>query len=355
VKSAHIPNPPHQNRTLRYSDPLTDSLIHPFTIATATSSSLLCIVLFLLSLVALEMQAQPAAPPTDINSVRYRTAKVDAVEIFYREAGPTNGPVILLLHGFPASSFMYRDLIPRLAGRFRVVAPDYPGFGYSSAPATNEFDYTFDHLSEVMDRFTGKLGLSRYAICMQDFGGPVGFRLATRHPEKVSALVVQNANAYTEGLPDSFWSLAKALWKEPSPANFTKLREAAMSDAALEWNYTHGVADPARISPDSWVLQRALLERKGNKDAMMALLYDYRRNLDQYPKWHDYFRKHQPPTLIVWGRNDIIFPPSGAHPYLRDLPKAELHLLDTGHFALEDKHAEIAALMADFLGRKLTR
>jgi pimeloyl-ACP methyl ester carboxylesterase len=263
--------------------------------------------------------------------------------------------VILLLHGFPASSFMYRDLIPRLAGRFRVVAPDYPGFGYSSAPATNEFDYTFDHLSEVMDRFTGKLGLSRYAICMQDFGGPVGFRLATRHPEKVSALVVQNANAYTEGLPDSFWSLAKALWKEPSPANFTKLREAAMSDAALEWNYTHGVADPARISPDSWVLQRALLERKGNKDAMMALLYDYRRNLDQYPKWHDYFRKHQPPTLIVWGRNDIIFPPSGAHPYLRDLPKAELHLLDTGHFALEDKHAEIAALMADFLGRKLTR
>ena len=323
--------------------------------AASSSQFLRWVVLFLLSLVAVEMQAQPAAPPTDLNSVRYLTTKVDAVEIFYREAGPTNGPVVLLLHGFPASSFMYRDLMPRLAGRFRVISPDYPGFGYSSAPTTNEFEYTFDRLSEVMDKFTEKLGLARYAIYMQDFGGPVGFRLAVRHPERVSALVVQNANAYTEGLPDSFWSLAKALWKEPSPANFTKLRDAAMSDAALEWNYTHGVADPTRISPDSWVLQRALLERKGNKDAMMALLYDYRTNLHQYPKWHDYFRKHQPPTLIVWGKNDIIFPPSGAHPYLRDLPKAEFHLLDTGHFALEDKHAEIAALMGDVLGRKLRR
>jgi len=200
-------------------------------------------------MVAVEMQAQPAAPPTDINSVRYQTTKVDAVEIFYREAGPTNGPVVLLLHGFPASSFMYRDLMPKLAGRFRVIAPDYPGFGYSSAPATNEFEYTFDRLAEVMDKFTGKLGLARYAIYMQDFGGPVGFRLAVKRPERVSALVVQNANAYTEGLPDSFWSLAKALWKEPSPANFTKLRDAAMSDAALEWNYTHGVGRPHAHQP----------------------------------------------------------------------------------------------------------
>ena len=310
-------------------------------------------LLFFFSLIALEVHAQPVADPADINSVRYRTAKVDALEIFYREAGPTNGPVVLLLHGFPASSFMFRDLMPKLAGQFRVVAPDYPGFGYSSAPATNEFAYTFDRLSDVVDKFTEKLGLARYAIYMQDFGGPVGFRLATRHPERVWALVVQNANAYSEGLPDSFWSLAKALWKEPSQSNFTKLRDAAMSDAALEWNYTHGVADPTRVSPDSWVLQRALLARKGNKDAMMALLYDYRTNLGLYPKWHDYFRKYQPPTLIVWGRNDIIFPPSSAHPYLRDLPRAELHLLDTGHFALEDKHSEIAALMGEYLGRKV--
>jgi pimeloyl-ACP methyl ester carboxylesterase len=298
------------------------------------------------------MRAQQTTPPVDVNSVRYQTIKVDAIEIFYREAGPTNGPVILLLHGFPASSFMYRELMPRLAGKYRLIAPDYPGFGYSSAPATNEFEYTFDRLAEVTRKFTKKLGLSRYAIYMQDFGGPVGFRLAAQDPQKVSALIVQNANAYTEGLPDSFWSLAKTLWNDPSPAHFANLRSAAMSDAALEWNYTNGVADSTRICPDSWTLQRALLERGGNKDAMMALLYDYRRNLDQYPKWQAYFREHQPPMLIVWGKNDVIFPPEGARCYLRDLPKAEAHLLDTGHFALEDKGEVIAALMSEFLGRQ---
>jgi len=289
----------------------------------------------------------------DINPVRYHTIKVDALDIFYREAGPTNAPVILLLHGFPASSFMFRELMPSLAGKYRLIAPDYPGFGYSSAPTTNQFQYTFDRLADVTGKFTERLGLTRYAIYMQDFGGPVAFRIAAQHPQKVSALIVQNANAYSEGLPDSFWSLAKTLWKDPSPANFTKLQNAAMSDAALQWNYTHGVADQTRIRPDSWALQRALLEREGNKDAMMALLYDYRKNLDLYPKWQAYFREHQPPTLIVWGKNDIIFPPVGAHPYLRDLPKAELHLLDTGHFALEDTHYQIAALIDEFLTRKL--
>ena len=295
--------------------------------------------------------AAPAIQLPDTGTPRFRTAKVDSLTLFYREAGPSNAPVVLLLHGFPASSFMYRDLMVNLANKFRVIAPDYPGFGYSSAPTTNEFVYTFDRLAEVIEKFTEQLGLNEFAIYMQDFGGPVGFRLASKHPERVSALVVQNANAYEEGLPDSFWTPAKTLWKDPSPSNFSKVRDAAMSESALEWNYTHGVSDPSRISPDSWVLQRALLERPGNKDAMMALLYDYRTNPGLYPKWQGYFRKHQPPMLIVWGRNDVIFPPVGARPYLRDLPKAELHLLDTGHFGLEDKHREIARLMHDFLGR----
>jgi len=311
-------------------------------------------VLHLLLLSSSEIRAQQIAPPADPNSVRYHTIQIDALNVFYREAGPTNAPVILLLHGFPASSFMFRELIPSLAGKYHVIAPDYPGFGYSSAPATNEFEYTFDHLANVTGNLTERLGLSRYAIYMQDFGGPVGFRLAAQHPRKVSALIVQNANAYVEGLPDSFWSLAKTLWKEPSLDNFAKLQDAAMSNAALEWNYTNGVVDPSCVSPDSWMLQRALLERKGNKAAMMALLYDYRRNLDLYPKWQTYFRAHQPPMLIVWGKNDIIFPAAGAHPYLRDLPKAELHLIDTGHFALEDKHDQIAALINEFLTRKST-
>lgn len=324
-----------------------------FTRPRTKGGRILILAIFsLLLLFPHEMRAQQAVPPIDANLVHYHTIKVDTGDIFYREAGPTNAPTILLLHGFPASSFMFRELMPSLAGKYHVIAPDYPGFGYSSAPATNEFEYTFDHLATVTAKFTEKLGLTHYAIYMQDFGGPVGFRLATLHPERVSAFIVQNANAYAEGLPDSFWSLAKTLWKDPSPTNFKILQDAAMSDAALEWNYTNGVADSTRVSPDSWALQRALLERRGNKDAMMALLYDYRRNLDLYPKWQAYFREHQPPMLIVWGKNDIIFPPSGAQPYLRDLPKAELHLLDTGHFALEDKHDEIAVAIEEFLARK---
>jgi len=278
----------------------------------------------------------------------YRTADIDGLNIFYREAGDANLPTILLLHGFPASSFMFRELIDRLADRFHLVAPDYPGFGYSSAPSNKEFPYTFDRLADVADKFTNKLGLTRFAIYMQDFGGPVGFRLATRRPEKVSFLVVQNANAYQEGLPDSFWAPAKALWSDPSPANFQKIREAALSDEALEWNYTHGVKDASKINPDSWVLQRALVNRPGNKEIMLDLLYDYRTNPGLYPEWHNYFRKHQPPTLVVWGQNDVIFPASGAHPYKRDLPKVDFNLLDTGHFALEDQGDVIAAHIRRF-------
>lgn len=285
----------------------------------------------------------------------YKTIKVDGLQIFYREAGPKHAPTILLLHGFPASSFMYRDLIGQLAGRFHVIAPDYPGFGYSDAPSPLAFSYTFDHLADIMEHFIDRLHVDRYALYMQDFGGPVGFRLASRHPDRVSALIVQNANAYEEGLPDSFWTPARTLWQDPSPANFDIIREAALSDAALEWNYTHGVQESAHINPDSWVLQRTLINRPGNKDIMLALLYDYRSNLAQYARWHEYFRGHQPPMLIVWGKNDVIFPAEGARAYIRDLPHAELHLLDTGHFALEDKGDEIARLMLDFFDRTLPR
>lgn len=293
------------------------------------------------------------APPTHAApEVHYRTVSIDGVKVFYREAGPADAPVLLLLHGFPASSFMYRDLIERLAGRFHVIAPDYPGFGYSDAPPVEEFSYTFDQLADVVGKFTETLRLRKYALYMQDFGGPVGFRLATRHPDRISFLVVQNANAYEEGLPDSFWSPVRALWKDPSLANFAKIREAAMSDAALEWNYMHGVHEPTRINPDSWTLQRALLSRPGNKEIMLALLYDYRTNLARYAGWQEYFRQHQPPMLIVWGKNDVIFPATGARAYLRDLPDAKLHLLDTGHFALEEKAAEIAKLIVGMQGAR---
>ena len=278
----------------------------------------------------------------------YRTATIDGLNIFYREAGDPALPPLLLLHGFPASSFMYRELIERLAHRFHVIAPDYPGFGHSDAPSVVEFSYTFDHLADVVEKFTEQLGLTRYGLYMQDFGGPVGFRLASRHPERVSFLVVQNANAYEEGLPDDFWGLARELWRDPSPANYARIREAAMSDAALEWNYTHGVKDAARINPDSWLLQRALLARPGNKDAMAALLHDYGRNLSHYPAWQAYFRQHQPPTLVVWGANDVIFPPSGAYPYQRDLRQIDFKLLDTGHFALEELGETIAAHIERF-------
>ena len=295
------------------------------------------------------------AAPADAtaSATLYRSIEIDGIRMFYRDAGPRDAPVVLLLHGFPASSFMFRDLIERLAGEYRVVAPDYPGFGYSDAPTPAQFSYTFDRLATFVERFTDRLEIERYALYMQDFGGPVGFRVASHRPERVSALIIQNANAYEEGLPDGFWAPARALWKDPSAGNRARIRELAMSDAALEWNYTHGVSTPERINPDSWALQRALLSRPGNKDAMVELLVDYGNNLALYDEWQQYFRDSQPPALVVWGKNDQIFPAEGARAYTRDLPRAELHLLDTGHFALEDKVNDIAAVITDFLERKV--
>jgi pimeloyl-ACP methyl ester carboxylesterase len=281
----------------------------------------------------------------------YNKIKVDGLEIFYREAGDPGAPAVLLLHGFPTSSHMFRNLIPALADKYHVVAPDYPGFGASSAPKADEFEYTFDRLAEVIEKFTRQIELKTYSLYVQDYGAPVGYRLATKHPERVQALIVQNGNAYEEGLRD-FWIPIKAYWKEPGAANADALRKS-LTPEATKWQYTHGTRNPNRISPDNWLIDQALLDRPGNQEIQLRLFYDYRSNLPLYPQWQAYFRRHQPPTLIVWGKNDQIFPAEGAHPYKRDLKNVEFHLLDTGHFALEEEIDTIAAYIREFLDRNI--
>ena len=291
----------------------------------------------------------PSRP--DAKASYYRTVAIDDLKIFYREAGSTDTPTVLLLHGFPTSSHMFRDLIPRLATDYHVVAPDYPGFGNSSMPLVDEFEYTFDRLADVVEKFTEKLGLRRYSIYVMDYGAPVGFRLATRHPERVDALIVQNGNAYDEGLRD-FWKPIKAYWKDKTTKNGDALRKLLTIDAT-KWQYTHGVRDETAISPDNWNMDQRFLNRKGNQEIQLALFYDYGSNPPLYPSWQAYFRQHQPPTLIVWGKNDYIFPAEGAHPYKRDLKNLEIHLMDTGHFALEEDGARIAELMREFLRKNV--
>jgi pimeloyl-ACP methyl ester carboxylesterase len=316
--------------------------------APISSASRFTARLALTTTMALAAAAVPAA--ADGVATAYRTVAIDGVEVFYREAGPRDGPHVLLLHGFPSSSHMFRNLIPALADRYHVVAPDYPGFGHSAMPAVGEFDYSFDRLAELVDAFTVRLGLDRYALYVQDYGAPIGFRLAAKHPERVTALIIQNGNAYDEGLRE-FWEPIKAYWRDPAAH-----REAMASALSLEstrWQYTHGARRPERISPDAWLVDQALLDRAGNRDIQLALFYSYRTNPPRYPEWQAYFRKHQPPALIVWGRNDPIFPPEGAHPYTRDLKDVELHLLDTGHFALEEEGGTIARLMRTFLEKRL--
>jgi pimeloyl-ACP methyl ester carboxylesterase len=282
--------------------------------------------------------------------VFYRTTQIDGLNIFYREAGPEDAPVILLLHGFPTSSRMFRNLIPALADRYHLIAPDYPGFGHSSAPSVDQFSYTFDHLAQVMDDFVAQLGLTKYSLYVHDYGAPVGYRLASQHPERVQALIVQNGNAYAEGLANDFWKPIKAYWADKTPENAAPLRQALKLDA-IKWQYTNGVRQPEKIDPDTWTIDGELLNRPGQEAIQLALFYSYGSNPLLYSRWQEYFRRYQPPALIVWGKNDEIFPAAGATPYLRDLPKAELHLLDTGHFALEEDGDVIAGLMRTFLAR----
>ncbi|MEH2147939.1 alpha/beta fold hydrolase [Nostoc sp.] len=281
----------------------------------------------------------------------YRTVSIDGLDIFYREAGSRSNPTILLLHGFPTSSHMFRNLIPALADKFHLVAPDYPGYGNSSMPSVNEFDYTFDKLAEIVEKFIAAIDLKKYSLYVMDYGAPIGYRIAAKYPERVEALIVQNGNAYEEGLRE-FWEPIKAYWQERSPENAEKLKYLFTLEAT-KWQYTNGVHNLETISPDTWTVDQHFLDRPGNEEIQLALFYSYGTNPPLYPQWQEYFRQYQPPTLIVWGKNDYIFPPEGAHPYKRDLKDVELHLLDTGHFALEEEGDAIANHIAQFLASRL--
>ena len=280
----------------------------------------------------------------------HRTVEIDGLDIFYRKAGPADAPTVLLLHGFPTSSHMFRNLIPRLSDRFHLAAPDFPGFGASSMPSMEEFEYSFDNIAGVVEKFVDKLGINSYSIYLMDYGAPVGYRVAANHPERVESLIVQNGNAYDEGLRE-FWKPIKAYWKDKTPENTKTLRDALLTIEATKWQYTHGVRDVETIAPDNWFNDQFLLERPGNKDIQIELFYSYGTNPPLYPEWQAYFRQHQPQALIAWGKNDYIFPGEGAEPYKRDLKNVEFHLLDTGHFALEEDGEVIAGLMRDFLDR----
>jgi pimeloyl-ACP methyl ester carboxylesterase len=292
---------------------------------------------------------------TSTAKVTHRTVKVGDLDIFYREAGPKGAPAVLLLHGFPTSSQMFRNLIPALADVYRVIAPDYPGYGHSSMPPHDRFAYTFDNLAKVIDEFTEKIGLTRYALYVQDYGAPVGYRLATAHPERVTAVVVQNGNAYDEGLDNEFWEPIKAYWKEPASKEKRDALRNLLTYDATRWQYTDGVPNPELVSPDGAAHDQFLLDRPGNDEIQLDLFLSYGSNPPLYPKWQQYFRTHQPPVLIAWGKNDKIFPPAGAEPYRRDLKTLEYHLLDAGHFALETNGQEIAGMMREFLGRHVAR
>jgi pimeloyl-ACP methyl ester carboxylesterase len=274
--------------------------------------------------------------------------KADGVEVFYRASGDPKAPVVLLLHGFPASSFMFRELIPRLADQFRVVAPDLPGFGFTEVPEERKYAYSFDALAHTLEAFTDALGLNRYAIYVFDYGAPTGLRLAMAHPERVTAIVSQNGNAYEEGLSDA-WAPIRAYWTQPTAENREVIRKNILNLEGTRWQYTHGVAHPESVAPESYTLDAALLERKGNTDIQLDLFLDYASNVKLYPRFQEYFRKLKPPLLAIWGKHDPFFIPAGAEAYRKDLPNAKVQFLDTGHFATETHVVEIAAAMREFL------
>jgi pimeloyl-ACP methyl ester carboxylesterase len=315
-----------------------------------------------------------AARADNASGITYRTVSIEDVDIFYREAGDPDRPTLLLLHGFPTSSHMFRDLIAELADEFHLVAPDYPGYGFSSMPAVDEFDYSFDNVARIMEKFVDTIGLDRFSLYLMDYGAPVGFRIAASQPERIDTLIVQNGNAYIEGidnnfwepireywedrgainkgLDNAFWKNVKAAYKQPQMSNDDALR-FLVTLGATKWQYTNGVPNVEAVSPDTWGHVQPLLDRDGNIDIQLQMFYSYGSNPPLYSEWQQYLREHQPPTLIVWGKHDEIFPAAGAEPYKRDLENLEYHLIDTGHFALETHGQEIADLMRDFLNRRI--
>ncbi|MEV4998174.1 alpha/beta fold hydrolase [Streptomyces niveus] len=283
-------------------------------------------------------------------NVHHRYATVQGHELFYREAGPPDAPVIVLLHGFPTSSFMFRHLIPELADRYHVIAPDHLGFGLSDAPPVGDFDYSFDALADLTAQLLAGLGVTRYAIYVQDYGAPVGWRLALKDPDAITAIITQNGNGYEAGLVESFWGAARAYWREQNPDTIAAIR-AAFSLEMIKWQYLHGVPDPSLVSPDTWHHDHALVSRPGNDRVQLKLLLDYATNLPLYPRLHAYLRDRRPPLLAVWGKNDEIFGPAGAEAFVADLPDAQVHLVDGGHFLLESALDEVAGLIRGFLAK----
>lgn len=296
-------------------------------------------------------QASESKPHMLGSQARYATEQIEGVEIFYREAGTPGQPQLVLLHGFPTSSHMFRNLIDKVGDDFHIIAPDYPGYGLSSAPAHDEYEYTFDNLAGVVTELLERKGFDDYVLYVMDYGAPVGYRIATANPDRVSGFVVQNGNAYDEGLGE-FWEPIKQYWKTGAKEDRDTLR-GLLTLEATKWQFMTGVRKPEMISPDNWLVIQPLLDRPGNQEIQLDLFYDYGTNPGLYPEWQAYFREYQPPMLIVWGANDPIFPESGAHPYLRDLPNAEMHILNTGHFALEEDGELIGSLIRDFIHRRV--
>jgi len=298
---------------------------------------------------ALTLPAVSLAASPDTGNVQFKSAEIDGLNIAYREAGDPSNPTVLLLHGFPTSSHMFRNLIPELAEDYHVIAPDYPGFGASDMPDAAEYEYSFANTAALMTGLLDQKGVDKYAVYLMDYGAPVGYRMFAQNPERVSGFIIQNGNAYEEGLRE-FWDPIKAYWANPSVANGDALRGFLKLDAT-KWQFTHGVQDPTSISPDNFWHVQYLLDRPGNQEVQLEMFLDYGTNVGEYPKWQALFREHQPSALLMWGGNDVIFPEEGAHPYKQDLNDLEFHILNTGHFALEEYGDEIAAEMKKFLGR----